>query len=129
MKISNYLLPVLLLCSCKNSTESTFGIKVETEETVYKFEPADNGAGPMWCHGNTCIVRYGDKVIVSGLETLQEVKPLHNTRWMLFERTDKGWELLLKDEKGRTREPSPIGLSNNGKVFLSVNPTLTEPDS
>ena len=98
-------------CYCvhvTDSTESTFGIQVEAEETVYKYEPADNGAGPMWCHGNTCIVRHGDKVVVSGLETLQEVKPLHNTRWMLFERTDKGWELILKDEKERTREPSPL---------------------
>jgi len=124
-----YIILAMLMGSCNRSTDSTFGIKVEAEETVYKYEPADNGAGPMWSHGNTCIVRKGDQVVVSGLETLQDVKPLHNTRWMLFERTDTGWELLLKDEKERTREPSPLGLTSNGKILLSVNPTLTEPDS
>jgi len=127
--LSKFVLAAMLLWSCDKSAESTFGIKVEAEETVYEYEPADNGAGPMWCHGNTCIARFGDHVVVSGLETLQEVKPLHNTRWMLFERTDKGWEMLLKDEKGRTREPSPLGVINDGKILLSVNPTLTEPDS
>ncbi len=34
----------------------------------------------------------------------------------------------MKDEKDRTREPSPLGiLIDAGKVLLSVNPTLTEP--
>ena len=33
----------------------------------------------------------------------------------------------MKDEKDRTREPSPLGILNDaGKVLLSVNPTLTE---
>ena len=129
MSLTNYVLSAMLLCSCTKATESAFRIEVEAEETVYEYEAADNGAGPMWCHGNTCIVRYGDHVVVSGLETLKEVKPLHNTRWMLFERKGQDWELLLKDEKGRTREPSPLGLISNGKILLSVNPTLTEPGS
>ncbi len=124
-----FILSALLLSFDRKPAESTFGINVELEEVVYKYEPADNGAGPMWCHGNTCIVRDGDNVVASGLETLSDVKPLHNTRWMLFQRTDKEWELLQKDEKGRTREPCPIGLLNDGKILLSVNPTLTEPGS
>ena len=134
MKIRLILLPafilsVVLLISSNKSFESTFRIKVEVEENVYEYEPADNGSGPMWCHGNTCIVRYGNKVVASGLETLKNIEPLHNTRWMLFERTDKGWDLLLKDEKDRTREPSPLGLTSDGKILLSVNPTLTKPGS
>ncbi len=124
-----FILSAMLLWSCNQNTEPDFGIKVEAEEIVYEYESANNGAGPMWCHGNTCIVRFGDHVVVSGLETLGDLEPLHNTRWMLFERTDKGWEMLLKDEKGRTREPSPLGLINDGKILLSVNPTLTEPGS
>ena len=124
-----FILSAMLLSLTNKSIKPDFRIKVEAEETVYDYEPADNGAGPMWCHGNTCIVRYGDNVVVSGLETLKDLKPLHNTCWMLFERTDKGWELLLKDEKGRTREPCPLGLINDGKILLSVNPTLTEPGS
>ncbi len=124
-----FLLCVVWLTSCNQSADPAFGIKVEVEETVYEYEPPNNGAGPLWCAGNTCIVRYGDKVVASGQETLKDVKILHNIRWMLFERTGEGWELLLKDEKERTREPSPLGLSSNGKILLSVNPTLTEPDT
>ncbi len=104
-----------------------FRAKVEAEESVYTFEPANNGASPMWTHGNTCIVRYKNRVFASGIETLKDVKPLHNTRWLLFERDKKGWKLLLKDPKDRTREPCPLGLMQDGRLFLSVNPTLTEP--
>ena len=43
---------------------------VEAEEEVYRYEPANNGAGPMWCSGSTCLVRIGDKVFAGGLETL-----------------------------------------------------------
>lgn len=120
---------VMLLWSCSVSNEPGFALVVEAEEIVYEFEPADNGAGPMWCHGNTCIVRNGDKVVVSGIETLKDQEPLHNTRWMLFERSDNGWGLLLKDEQGRTREPTPLGKTSDGKILLSANPTLTEPGS
>ena len=49
---------------------------VEIEEEVYSYEPADNGADPMWCYGSTCLVRIGDGVFVSGLETLKAAKPL-----------------------------------------------------
>ena len=117
-----------LLLSCSGNNEPAFTVIVEAEEFVYKYEPPDNGSGPMWCHGNTCIVRFGDKLLASGMETLENELPLNNTRWMLFERKAKGWELLMKDEKDRTREPSPLGLLNDaGKVILSVNPALTEP--
>ena len=30
---------------------------VEAEETLYEYLPANNGAGPLWCYGSTCIVR------------------------------------------------------------------------
>ena len=117
-----------LALSCSSDNKPAFTVKVETEEIVYKYESPDNGSGPMWCHGNTCIVRYGDKLVASGMETLENQVPLNNTRWLLFERTDKGWDLLMKDETDRTREPSPLGLLNNaGKVILSVNPALTGP--
>lgn len=58
---------------------------VEIEEDVYSFEPADNGAGPMWCHGSTCLARLGDNIFASGLETLKDARPLNNCRWMLFD--------------------------------------------
>lgn len=119
----------LFLWSCNVSNVPDFAVEVEAEEIVYEYEPANNGSGPMWCHGNTCIIRFGDKVVVSGIETLKDQEPLHNTRWMLYERSDNGWGLLCKDENGRTREPSPLGQTSDGKILLSVNPTLTEPGS
>lgn len=122
-----YLLMAMISGLLSDNPKETFRAKVEAEETVYIFEPADNGASPMWTHGNTCIVRYNKKVFASGLETLKDVKPLHNTRWMLFERDKKSWKLLLKDPKDRTREPSPMGLMQDGRLFLSANPTRTEP--
>ena len=51
---------------------------VDVEEVVYAVEPANNGAGPLWCFGSTWVVRVGDDVFVSGLETLKDAKPLHN---------------------------------------------------
>lgn len=97
---------------------------VEVEEDVYSYEPADNGAGPMWCHGSTCLVRVGDQVFASGLETLPQAKPLNNCRWLLFHRGTKGWERVAVDAQGRTREPCPLVAFQEGRLFLSANPTL-----
>ena len=101
---------------------------VEVEEEVYRYDNANNGAGPFWCFGSTCIARAGDDVLVSGLEVIKGAKPLNNTRWLLYKRGAAGWELQQKDEKGRTREPCPIGVFPDGSVFLSVNPTLAPVD-
>jgi len=102
---------------------------VGAEDTVYEFVPPNNGAGPMWCFGSTCIVRHRDDVFVSGQETLKDAQPLHNTRWTLFRRGDKGWDLLQADEKGRQREPCPLGVLGDGRLVLSTNPTLTPPEA
>ena len=97
---------------------------VEIEEDVYTFTNANNGAGPMWCHGSTCLVRSGKHLFASGIETVADAKPLNNCRWMLFERRANGWEQVHLDADGRTREPAPMAAFANGRVFLSVNPTL-----
>jgi hypothetical protein len=115
--------------SCDDPEKKGFEAVVEVEETVYRYEPADNGANPMWCHGNTCIIRFEDNVFASGLETIENAKPLNNTRWTLFRRDSNGWELLLRDLRDRTREPCPMGLYSDGRLFLSVNPTRTPIDT
>ena len=97
---------------------------VEIEEDVYTFTNANNGAGPMWCHGSTCLVRSGKHLFASGIETVPDAKPLNNCRWMLFERESNGWEQVRLDTDGRTREPAPMAVFEDGRVFLSVNPTL-----
>jgi len=97
---------------------------VEAEEDVYSFEPANNGAGPMWCSGSTCLVRIGGDVFASGLETLKDARPLNNCRWTLYQRTVAGWQLVLADPTGRTREPCPLAALADGHLLLSANPTL-----
>ena len=106
------------------ATSSVVKPVVEVEEDVYSFEPANNGAGPLWCAGSTCLVRIGERVFASGIETLKDCKPLNNCRWTLFKRGPSGWELLRADETGRTREPSPLVAFPDGRLFLSANPTL-----
>jgi len=106
------------------------GPVVEVEEEVYRFEPANNGSGPLWCHGSTCLVRVGGDVFASGIETLKGIKPLNNCRWLLFQRAAGGWQLQQSDPGGRTREPCPLACFANGPVFLSANPTLvTDPNA
>ena len=56
---------------------------VEAEEIVFRYTPADNGSGPLWCFGSTCLVRAGERVFASGLETLKDCPPLNNCRWQL----------------------------------------------
>jgi hypothetical protein len=102
---------------------------VEVEDAVYTFEPANNGSGPLWGNASSCIVRLGQEVFASGLETLKDVQPLNNVRWLLFQRGAKGWELRQADPKGRTREPCPLGCFPDGRLLLSVNPTLTDLDA
>ena len=50
-------------------------VQVEAEEIVYRYENANNGAGPMWCSGSTSLVRSGKRVFVTALETLPDAKP------------------------------------------------------
>lgn len=108
-------------------TPDAVSVETLSEEVVYRYEAADNGASPLWCIGSTCLVRIGDELFASGLETIPGAKPLHNVRWLLFHRARSGWELVRKDEQGRTREPCPLVGFNDGRVYLSANPTLTPP--
>ena len=97
---------------------------VEVEEDVFTYEPADNGSAPTWCFGCTCLVRIGDVVFASGLDTLKGVPRLNNVRWTLYKRDQKGWARQQADEKDRTREPCPLACTADGRLFMSVNPTL-----
>src|SRR5262245_33644223 len=101
--------------------------RIELEEEVYRYNDAKNGASPLWCMGDTSLVRADGELFASGIKTIPGAKPLHNCRWMLFRRDATGWQLLHKDEQGRTREPCPLVGFHDGRVFLSANPTLTPP--
>ncbi len=98
--------------------------EVELEENVYAFTDARNGADPMWCSGSTCLVRDGTNVFASGLETLSDVPPLNNCRWLLFSRTAQGWKQVRSAPVSLTREPCPLATFQPDRIFLSDNPTL-----
>ena len=115
--------PIIAAAEEKAASPPAIRAVVEAEENVYSFTPANNGAGPMWCSGSTCLVRIGTNVFASGLETLKDAKPM-NCRWTLYERGTDGWQLQQVDSNGRTREPCPLVTLPGGKLLLSVNPTL-----
>ena len=118
------LLAPLLLFGGRVHSAPPLQPAVEVEENVYTYESADNGAGPLWCSGSTCLVRSGTNVFASGLETLKDLKPLNNCRWLLFQR---GGERMAACPGRRHRthpRTVPVAAFPDGSLFLSVNPTL-----
>ena len=111
-----------------NANDYPFQTAVEAEEPIYTYREPNNGAGPLWCFGSTCIADAAGKVFVSGQETIPGIKPLNNVRWMLFVRDAGKWRLAAKDPVDRTREPSPIVTLPENRILMSVNPTMTEFD-
>ena len=86
-----------------------------------RYQPVDNGAGPMWTAGNTCIVRVGDQVLASGLETLPDYKPLNNVRWTLFKAATRAGAAGARRRHPRARA-LPLVAFPDGRVLLSTNP-------
>jgi len=95
----------------------------EAEEVVTRHVSANNGAGPLWCYGSPLIVRRGEDVFISVVETGQNVPPLLNTRWQLWHRSSGAWTLEQHEQEFCQREPCPIAVTCQGPVFLSVNPS------
>lgn len=125
----------LLLCaalttSAAPAATTTPTVEVEVEQVVATCEPPNNGAGPLWCYGAPLVVREGDKVVVSVMETGEGVPLLSNTRWRLFERegngSEAGWKLFHQPPGFRHREPCPVVNVGRGRFVISVNPS-TEP--
>lgn len=127
-------------------------LTVITEEVVTRFSAADNGAGPLWAYGSTNIIRDGDAVYVSIIETGKDVPPLCNTRWQIWKRGDVGseaetrktenrdtetsdqntleadaWRIVASEREYRQREPCPIVRLGGGELLLSANPSITAP--
>ena len=113
---------ILLLCSSVLAVEPI----VEIEEVVATCLPPDNGAGPLWCYGAPVMVRQGDTIYVSVMETGKGVPLLSNTRWRLFRRDARGWQLIQQPDGFRHREPCPVVSLGSDRLLLSVNPS-TEP--
>src|SRR5260370_35531876 len=106
----NEMKPILVLLFLRRVADGAPALKpvVEAEESVYTYQSANNGAGPLWCSGSTCLARVGDELFASGLETLPDEKPLNNCRWTLFRRQSSSCHLQQPDPVGRTRKPCPL---------------------
>jgi len=113
---------ILLLCSSVLAIQPI----VEVEEVVASCLPPDNGAGPLWCYGAPLLVRQGDTVFVSAMETGAGVPLLSNTRWRLLRREARGWQLIHQPDGFRHREPCPVVSVGPDRLLVSVNPS-TEP--
>jgi len=98
-------------------------VSVEAEEVVYPHADRDACMMSVWCHGNTCLVRRGDHVVASGIERIPGAAGRNRLRWVLFERGHDGWQARQREPSHGSREPSPLGVLADGRVFLSVNPT------
>ncbi|MBY5959195.1 hypothetical protein KUV50_13665 [Membranicola marinus] len=119
---------VSTLMFIKSGIQVKRGLKtsVLVEEDIYSYVNANNGAGPLWASGCTSIVRMGDQLFASGLETDPEVEGLSNCQWLLFERKKSGWMLVARDLVNYTREPCPLGAFGGDQVLLSVNPKMAD---
>ncbi len=104
----------------------TLKLAVNAEEDVYTLVSPDNGSGPFWCYGCTQIVRLGDDVIVSQMETGEGVPLLCNTRWRLLLRGAEGWSLVAEADAYRQREPCPVAIAS-GDFFLYANDSTQPP--
>lgn len=105
-------------------TEQPVRLAVEAEETLYADRFSNNGACPMWCYNNTCVVRVGDELFASGYERLPGAPPMNDCCWALWQRRAGRWQRRLADDTGRTREPAPLACLPGGRLLLSANPTL-----
>ena len=105
----------------------SLNLTVEEESRVYTGMCPRNGSSPMWCYGNTCIVRTGEDLFVSGQEKLDPFAPPNDCRWTLYKKRASGWQLIQADEQNRTREPCPLTVLSGGRLFLSNNPTQQGP--
>ncbi|MYM82956.1 hypothetical protein GTP44_13435 [Duganella sp. FT50W] len=96
---------------------------VEVEEEIYAYVPANNGATPMWDSGSSNLVRIGEQVFASGLDTLPGMAPPNNTQCRLWRRSSLGWRADPPDPSGRTREPCPlVAFPDRRQIMLSANP-------
>jgi hypothetical protein len=102
-------------------------MRPDVEETVARTVPPENGAGPLWSYGAPLLVRQGDRVFTSVMETGKDVPRLCNTRWRLFRRGASGWDSPAHAVAFREREPCPLVLAAPDRLLLSVNPSTQPP--
>lgn len=124
-------IPTLLMAFLVLRAASTITPAAEAtvvcEEVITAYDPADNGAGPLWCYGSPLVVRQGATASVSIIQTGKDVPPLCNTRWQVWQRGGNAWRVVSAEAKYRQREPCPLVGLQRGELFLSANPSTQPP--
>lgn len=92
-------------------------------ELFCKAQDFNNGAGPAWSHGNSPIVRRGDRVFCTNSRVIPGREPFNHTSMELYEKRGDGpWERVFCDGGVFQREPCPVVLAGD-KLLVTVNPT------
>ncbi len=118
------LICLVVILAARRSGAAAPRAVIQAEETIHTWTNAGNGSSPLWTYGSSTLVRRGDDLFFSAIELIPDARPLNNVRWALMQRTEDGWRVVQRDEADRTRENSPIGVMRDGRIFMSVNPTL-----
>jgi len=100
-------------------------LHVEAENTVYSGMCPQNGSDPLWCSSSCCVGKIGDRVFATGQEKLPGIEPLNDTRWALHELSGGTWQRILDDSVDRTREPCPLAVFPDGRLFISTNSDIS----
>ena len=118
-------MPLIVLAG---SPSENIAPTVEVEEEVYTFESADNGSGPMWCYGNTSIVRSGNQVFASGLETIPGEHPIVPVMIRDTDRTSALVKHLFDHDILVTGLNFPVVPRGDEEIRLQVSAVHTEQD-
>ncbi len=95
--------------------------------TICKTIPFENGAGPMWCYGNSTIVRVGDNIFATNMRVLPERKRHNRTSLEVYAKRGGGeWTLEYYDEGVYQREPCPVMYLGGTLIGVTVNPITIE---
>jgi len=98
--------------------------RVEVEESVtpYLTEGRELSHWCLWGYGAPHLVRFGQEVFVSLIDTNSGLEPLCNNRWLLWRRGADGWRIVQQGDKYIEFQPCPLGVLADGRLLLSVNP-------
>jgi len=98
--------------------------KVEVEESVtpYVTEGRELSHWCLWGYGAPHLVRFGQEVYVSLIDTNGGLEPLCNNRWLLWRRDADGWRIVRQGEQYIEFQPCPLAVLADGRLLLSVNP-------
>lgn len=86
--------------------------------------PFKNGAGPLWCSGNSTIIRVGENVFATNMRVFPErAKHSRNSLEVWAKRGSADWQMEFYDEGAYQREPCPIMYIGGSVIGVTVNAT------